>query len=110
LARKLPISRPADLVVHAHPNARGGEVGIEALRPLREHNTAVAEAGVLIFELGGPVGRDRNLDAGADGPAQSPEQSVADVAGIRSAAGRHSGDLGAHKFVIGKRKSACSIQ
>src|SRR5262249_51918740 len=68
----------ADMVVEAELDSVHGEGGGEGLRRSRKRHVAATEAAVQIFERRAPLASDRDLDARAHSPAQSPERCVVD--------------------------------
>lgn len=71
----------------------------------RKRLSAIAKPGCEIFDLGGPVRRDRKLDAGARGPAGPPQEGGFGGAGGDDAAGK----LGSLQPVIAPGEAAGAV-
>src|ERR1700720_4311441 len=64
----------AQLVVQADPELMSGKIRIELLPTLQKGHAGVAELGVQILDFARPAWHDRRLDAGPDGPSDTPRE------------------------------------
>ena len=95
-----------ELIVQSEPHLLQGEAGIEQLRGRRKSHAAASEIAEQIFKPRGPVRRNWQLDAGACGPAEPPQQRGFRRARTRDAAR----DLRTRQLIVAPGEAAGGIK